>query len=876
MAEWDFDDIGDVGPPPPATTIPPPLIPPETVSPGPLRFSRWFDTKYPGFDMVQRIDDYVDEYIKYLEENRKRIKRIATIKIQALQRGRRGRENLRMMKAAGLLEPPSTVTEPPKPVDSILVPSITPRPTDRPTGEDDWVYNMKQMTLSGIFNYTPDQLYETRRLSIFLQNGVGAPRLGFNVDSLDLELIGSEQGSFQVQWQKKEEKWVDEDGILHIDFPFRVEILTKDDFVRGYTHISGGHTIVSNSSDDILSVMLEAGRTSQVNIILCKTANKTTEETLVKWSKDTIPNQLANMFQNKFRKAISEMHKGKGTNRNSDGLFDHTIMATVLTDILNNSTGGSHQDTYENPVNLGGDVVREGMYFSYQPKPSVPPVHRPTMEPIEIKPMELPVEVGQIKHSVASNISQLNQELYASMFINYWFHGLTPELNNLAEQLDLRHIDYDKMKTVHPQKAASIEQQYLWSKGGGKSVAAEKLFYYDFKRRRDDFNYFVDLVTKPLQRKNGYEFRRKFALFDLADLIPTALNEDVFEDNFLSKIRYLSAPSEKELENAGIHGRLSDADHKTCLSTIYYSLGIDLMSSGDIKLMFILLDKIKDMCNVKDVFEPIDKQHDVDKLFRLRQVQDGDGNYRVPKDTHRKYIQDFQKEMGFENPTQIRHGTLTSAFNEYVYNAEKSRIARSWAVKGNPYRAKKGPTKGGAGERLIRWFPRLGDMSNSVGMSEFPKDLPMNFDDDDDDDDDDEDFTPEFDFIDNGNRMLPKSVIIFPDARPPWMNTLYQEYFYWFLMGVFCEVRENDLPGLVDYLNKNIIEPEKRFKDIKALNDWRDVPSNTIKFQLLQMGTQLWGKDGRPSTFAIIKMKNALFDWYGVQLGKHFPSVDRI
>ena len=112
--------------------------------------------------------------------------------------------------------------------------------------------------------------------------------------------------------------------------------------------------------------------------------------------------------------------------------------------------------------------------------------------------------------------------------------------------------------------------------------------------------------------------------------------------------------------------------------------------------------------------------------------------------------------------------------------------------------------------------------------------------------------------------MLPKSVEIFSDARPPWMNTLYQKYYYWFLMGVFCEVGENDLPGLIDYLNQNIIDPKKKVKDIKTMEDWK-ANTSTINFQLLNMGTQLWGKDGRPSTYALVKMKKTLFDWYGVQ-----------
>ena len=873
--DWNFSDFDTVAPvqntsPPP--TPPPSTTPPETVSPGPLKFYSWFVIKHPGADMVPLINVYVDEYIQYLEEEKKKTQKLhATIKIQALQRGKRARENIQLLRKANLLKRLTRQEE--EDVPSLLtrqeeedVPSLLTRQethAHQSPGEDSWIGSMKNMILSGIFNYTIDQLRNTHRMSIILENHDLEDNLGFNVDSLDMSLEGRVPGSIYVQWHAKEQVGMNEFGETTMDFPNTRSNLLKDDFIRGYTYIAGRNTITSNSSEDIIGVITRAGETPQINIIICKSGRKTSAETLKKWSKDNIPVQLANIIQNKFRRTISEVTKGNVRQRNSHGIFDHAMLVNTLTNILNDSTGVLQPTARQDPVHLPSNIVMEkpyGLtYFSYQPPPQQqqppPPINRKALVPADLKPMNVPIEVEQIQHPIKKDITvSCNENLYYSMFVNYWFNGLTPELNELSEQVDLRYMHYDTLKTLHPEGAYDIEIRYIHN-DKGHDEAFEKLFHYDYKNRREMFNDFVGMITQRLRESNTeMEFAYKFALFDLSDLVPTILDKSVFGADFVSTMNFHSKPNDDQLKEARIpSGKLPDSDYKAVMASIYYSLSIDLISSGNIKLMFILLDKIKEMCQVQSLFKPLDVDY-YRKVFLSPTT-----GYRVPIDAHRQYIQAFQEKMKFKNPTQIRHGTLASAFNEYVYNAEINRRKRIWVADGNPYRAKTDAGNGGPGKRLMRWFPRLGDMRPGLGMTQFPEHLESL----ESDDVLEEDLTPVYEYIDNRN--LDRCIEIFLDPRPPWMNTIYQKKFYWFLLGVFCNDDIYDkqfrVKILMDYLNLNIAS-DKRFKNITELENWMGHTGDaSIGFQLLRMGLSAW-EGGRRKVGDVSNIKESLFRWY--------------
>ena len=174
---------------------------------------------------------------------------------------------------------------------------------------------------------------------------------------------------------------------------------------------------------------------------------------------------------------------------------------------------------------------------------------------------------------------------------------------------------------------------------------------------------------------------------------------------------------------------------------------------------------------------------------------------------------------------------------------------------GNPYRAKTDAGNGGPGKRLISWFPRVGDMKPGLGMTMFPEGLldlaNMG--------DLEEDLTPVYDYIDDRN--LTRCVGLFLEPRPPWMNTIYQKKYYWFLLGVFCKNFEEDKPEtLMLYLNANIAS-DKRFKNIAELEDWMGRTGDiSIGYQLLQMGLSSWGRIRNVGD--VSNIKESLFRWY--------------
>ena len=426
------------------------------------------------------------------------------------------------------------------------------------------------------------------------------------------------------------------------------------------------------------------------------------------------------------------------------------------------------------------------------------------------------------------------------MFIHYWFNALTPELDILSNQVDLRYIDYETLKTLHQSDWNEIEKDL----SGG--AALEDLFHFDFCQRRDAFNRVIHALLKQLNKSyvNMKNVASKFSLFDLSDLIPTALDDKRFDEDFLSALRTFSTPERSDLlrKFKTESGRLSNEDHGACLANIYYSLNNDLMSSGDIKMMFILMDRIKDMCVAREIFQPQGNEFYNEVLHEER--------ISVSPDVHLNYILAFQKKMDFSNPEVQRHGTLSSAINEYIYNAEKSRRSDvEWTIENNPYRAKDGANPAGMGEKLIRWFPRMGDALMGTYSGSMDDNIVKLL-------------TPKYEYIDHS--LLGRQFsLYFLESNPPWLNTLYQKKFYWFLLGVFNipDLREEfKIESLKEYLNEKI-KKTHAFKSDRELRVW--LQGGSLESKLFNKGQFLWVRGGRTADL-VMKVRVSLFKWYNI------------
>ena len=824
---WNFDDLLNSVP------VLAPVNPPKT-----LNFTSWFNKTHRGDNMFQKIDDYVNEYINYLEvekirkkeeeeEERRRMMRdgansllsniVKKTEHRILKKGFVGLvKHKEAAEQVSLLNIKKQGTR-----DKFLAQKLQ--------GEDDWFTTVKVMLLSGIFNYSQSQLNDTRRITIFMRHDV-IETLGFNVDAANMgPLIQSMDapGTFHLHWHGKEAK---KGKRLH--FPTEPGTVTQDEFVRGYLYINNGCTMVIDSAIDMVSAILDASTNPQINIILCKRGSRTTEETLERWTEDTISSSLVTMLHARFKTAMKMNEENQTLNRHTHGIFDLDVFANAIVNIIKGTTGFKQLSTVR--VCLPGGIVKQDNTFSFVPSSRSTGPQRTSYRNTPVEKPIAPIDVPQKFETEFGN------DLYCSMFIHYWFNALTPELEILSNQVDLRYIDYETLKTLHPIDWKTIEQDL----SGG--AALEELFHFDFCQRRDAFNQVIHIVLKQLNKSNvnTKDVASKFSLFDLSDLIPTALDDKRFDGDFLSALKTFSTPKDIDLSKKYIKtktGRLSNEDHEACLANIYYSLNNDLMSSGDIKMMFILMDRIKDMCGVRDIFQPKDDKFYNEVYHEEKTI--------VSPDVHLNYILDFQKKMGFSNPEVQRHGTLSSAINEYIYNAEKSRRSGVvWTPTNNPYRAKDGDSPAGMGEKLIRWFPRMGDTRMGIYHGTVNVDMEKLL-------------TPKYDYIDHS--LLREQVLLFPLSNPPWLNTLYQKKFYWFLLGVFNipdHREEYKIESLKKYLNSKI-KKTYQFKSDIELTDW--LKSGSLESKLFNTGQFLWVR-GTRTGILVRQVRDSLFRWYNI------------